>query len=145
LCRVSFTTQAQVSIGFEAAIMSESTLIIYTLFCAINILVTFISFLLFSRNSVKKINRALEKEGISLCPWDGIGLKAIWCARVIAFDGTIFSGEKDPLIDSEAVKRHATKKDKYLASVFCISCTLLVIIAIVHMFIVEPLLPTNSN
>jgi hypothetical protein len=123
------------SIGFKATSMSGSAFIIYNVILGINVLVMLISTFVFSRTTVKRIDQILKDEGISLCPWDGVGFKAIVVAQAIAFNGTFFSSSKNSLVDSAAVNRHATARDKRMALVVCISSTTLIVLAVLDTYI----------
>ena len=74
--------------------MIENSEDVFYAIAILSILNMFIFFLLFSRISLKRIEKDLQKEGIELCRWDGIGMKAVWAAGAIFFKGTIFSIKK---------------------------------------------------
>ena len=101
----------------------------------LNILTMFAFFVGFSRISIRPIERKLKEERVEFFPWDGVGFKTIWFANVIAFRGTILSAKKNPLIDTDAVNRLATKRDRFLAIGFCVSTTSLILMAIYHQFV----------
>ena len=100
----------------------------------LNILTMFAFFMCFSRISMRPIERKLKEEGMEFFPWDGVGFKTIWFANVIAFRGTILSGKNNPLVDTDAVNRLATKQDRFLAMGFCVSVTSLILMAIYSKF-----------
>lgn len=94
-----------------------------------------IFFLLFSRISVKRIEREMAKQGKELCAWDTSGLKIMFCANAICFRGTFLDNENDPMIDRVSVNDAATGLDRLLAigSFFCALCLgITIIIGIIY-------------
>ena len=80
----------------------------------------------FSRVSIKHIEREMAKEGKSPPGWDkGIG------ARVGAYAVALIIKRVPPrsIIDPQAVKRHARKKDIFLAGLFLGSLVLFITVA----------------
>ena len=82
-----------------------------------------LSTFLFSRISVKHIEREMAKEGIEPPVWDkGIGARIIAYAGIIVFPNLTRHAS---LVNIEATKRYCRKKDKQLAlfyvtsAVFC--------------------------
>ncbi|WDE03697.1 hypothetical protein SG34_020260 [Thalassomonas viridans] len=86
----------------------------------------------FSRISIKHIEKEMAKEGKSPPDWDkGIG------ARVGAYAVALIIKRIPPhsIIDTKAVKRHARKKDIFLAGLFLSSLVLFITVAGVGYFI----------
>jgi hypothetical protein len=82
---------------------------------------------LFGRISVKHIEQEMEKEGIAPPSWDkGIGTKIAVYARVIIFPNL---KRHASLVDVEATKRYARRKDFFLAAFLESSFFSLVIIS----------------
>lgn len=88
--------------------------------------------LLFSRISVKRIERELKKEGLELFSNDKIGIKIIWYAEAIFYKDTWLDKRYGWVTDREDVNRLTTKFDRFLGKtvysaslvfiVFCILC-----------------------
>ncbi|MFT4906087.1 MAG: hypothetical protein ACI978_000144 [Oleispira sp.] len=86
-----------------------------------SIFISTIATLLFSRISVKHIEREMAKEGIAPPVWDkGIGGRIIMYAMVIVAN----KAAKTSPVEDEAILRHARKKD-YTLSMFLIISSLL--------------------
>ncbi len=82
-----------------------------------------LSWMLFSRVSVPRIDRQMEQDGHpKACGWDGLGLRTLWIANVISLPyGSIFNNEYDPSIDGETVRHYGTRFDKRLGLTLSIS------------------------
>lgn len=86
------------------------------------IMTTFISWLLFARMSMARIERQMREDGLAQqAPWDGVGLRVLWYASAIAFPVGIFNPANDPLIDVPTVRRYATQKDRLLGWALMVS------------------------
>ncbi|PXF32451.1 hypothetical protein WH50_04445 [Pokkaliibacter plantistimulans] len=73
----------------------------------------FISLLIFSRFSMKRIERKMVQEGLALPRWDGWGgYRVFYYAFAIVWH---YKAKRMPLINAEATRRVATKTDQYLA------------------------------
>ncbi len=74
---------------------------------------SFISLLIFSRFSMRRIERKMVQEGLALSSWDGWrGYRVGYYAFGIVW---YYKAERMPLINAEATRRLATKVDWYLA------------------------------
>ncbi|MCG8611691.1 MAG: hypothetical protein MI864_14280, partial [Pseudomonadales bacterium] len=49
---------------------------------------SFVSWLLFIRLSMIPMEKALKQKGVNPSAWDGIGIRAVWYAWAIVFQGT---------------------------------------------------------
>jgi len=86
-----------------------------------SIFISTIATLLFSRISVKHIEREMAKEGITPPVWDkGIGGRIIMYAMVIVAN----KAAKTSPVEDEAILRHARKKDYTLSMLLIISSLL---------------------
>lgn len=81
----------------------------------ITTLPTLISLFVFSRVSMRRIDKKFREEGIDRARWDWRGVRAIWYAGAIVLPICRINPPDHPLIDPVAVKRHATAADRKLA------------------------------
>lgn len=73
----------------------------------------FLSWLVFARLSMARIERAILADGHPRpCPWDGPGVRTLWYARAIAFPVGRRNPVDDRLIDVPLVRRYATRADR---------------------------------
>lgn len=74
---------------------------------------TFISWIVFARLSMARIERKIMAEGHPRpCPWDGPGARTLWYAWAITVPVGRLNPANDPLIDVPLVLRHATRADR---------------------------------
>jgi len=91
-----------------------------------------ISCVFFRLSSIRRIEALVRAEGRDRTQWDGIGLRVGWYALVIWLPIPKANLANNPLIDGEAVGRHATSRDRKLAAWLllslwiCLACVLLV-------------------
>ncbi len=93
------------------------------------------STLLFTRTSMKTIERKMLAEGIDIPWWDQKG----WGFRISTFVRILARGKvsKVPVLDDEAILRHSRKYDRMLAKVISISFILCMFFAVIHYFMVN--------
>ncbi|MDH2432621.1 hypothetical protein QCD60_08580 [Pokkaliibacter sp. MBI-7] len=91
------------------------------------------SLLIFSRFSMKRIERKMVQEGLELPSWDGWrGYRVGYYAFAIVWH---YKAERMPLINAEATRRLATKTDWYLALWTVVSgAGLMICVAILKIF-----------
>ncbi len=91
-----------------------------------------ISFLLFTRTSMKTIERKMLAEGIDIPWWDEKG----WGFRISIFTSILARGKpsKYPLLADEAILRHSRKYDRVLAIIVEVSFVLFMIFAAISYF-----------
>jgi hypothetical protein len=88
---------------------------------------------LFSRISVKHIEREMAKEGITPPVWDkGIGGRITMYAMVIVAN----KAAKTSPVEDEAILRHARKKDRKFALFYTISmlCSFIMMFTIAYLY-----------
>lgn len=82
---------------------------------------TFISWLIFVRLSMARIERAMKRDGVPRpCPWDGPGARIVLYAYAIALPQRIAERMDIRLIDVPLVRRYASHADWFPALVFLI-------------------------
>ncbi|QCF27146.1 hypothetical protein [Hydrocarboniclastica marina] len=85
-------------------------------------LTTFISWLLFARFSMARIERQMLRDGVGRpASWDGFGLRVLWYASAISFPVGVFNQSDDPLIDVPKVRSYARQYDRLLGWVLMVS------------------------
>ncbi len=78
--------------------------------------VSMVSWLLFGRLSMARIEKAIMSEGKPRpCPWDGVGGRVIWYAYTVALPSSWFNELDDRQLNTADVKRYTTKPDQYRA------------------------------
>ncbi|WP_404362304.1 hypothetical protein [Marinobacter sp.] len=81
-----------------------------------------VSWLLFARLSMARIERKMRSEGLPRpAAWDGLGLRALWYASAIAFPLGIFNQANDPFIDVPLVRKYATTFDRAVGWILMVS------------------------
>lgn len=75
----------------------------------------------FRLSSMRRIEAKVRSEGRDRTGWDGMGARAFWYALVIWLPVTHPNWMRNPLIDVEAVRHHATARDRALAGWFTLS------------------------
>lgn len=86
----------------------------------------FISWLLFGRLSMARIERDLARNGLPRpCSWDGPGARIMWYAYAIALPVGRFNRTDDPVIDVLLIKNNATQNDQWRAWYLIISFLLI--------------------
>ncbi|OBT07016.1 hypothetical protein A9267_14170 [Shewanella sp. UCD-FRSSP16_17] len=93
------------------------------------------SFLVFSRTSMKTIERKLLAEGIDIPWWDEKG----WGFRISIFVSVLARGKpsKHPVLADELILRHSRTYDRVLAIIVEISFVLFMIFAAIYYFLYE--------
>jgi hypothetical protein len=81
----------------------------------------FIAWIVFRLSSMRRIEAKVRAEGRNLTGWDGVGGRVVWYAMVIWLPIPHPNWMKNPLIDVEAVRSHATPRDRKLAAWFALS------------------------
>lgn len=90
-----------------------------------------VSWICFSRLTMARMERQLREEGKPrLCPWDGVGARALWYAWAIAVPVGKANPENDPFIDVPTVRRLATRADWIRAAVFTVSANVFAFLVI---------------
>ncbi|MCG8610213.1 MAG: hypothetical protein MI864_06720 [Pseudomonadales bacterium] len=97
-------------------------------------LYAFISWLLFARISMARIEKELNAKGIEPSTWDGIGLRAVWYAWAILFHGTRFHQKNDILFMGGDLSKYFKTKDRILSAMLISSATLLMVSGIFFHF-----------
>ena len=115
-------------------LLNEPDDIFFAAFGAI-MMVTFISWILFARLTMARIEREMRNDGLPRpASWDGIGYRALWYSHAIVLPIGIWNQADDPLIDVPLVRRYATQADKLRGWIFFVSmylsCFMLIIYAI---------------
>jgi hypothetical protein len=78
--------------------------------------------LAFARLSMKRIEKAMDKDGVSRpCPWDGVGWRAVWYAFAVGIPIGFWNPANDPLVDVPLLRRYANGFDRQLAFWFVLS------------------------
>lgn len=81
-------------------------------------LTAFMSWLIFGRVTMARIEASLKEDGISRpCPWDGPGARIVWYAWAIAMPVGRLNQLDDPLIDVDLVRRYSRPSDRIIAVV----------------------------
>ncbi|MDH2432624.1 hypothetical protein QCD60_08595 [Pokkaliibacter sp. MBI-7] len=99
--------------------MSEHYQGIFLIVSMVIFMSTCLSMLIFSRFSMRRIERKMVQEGLELPRWDGWG-----GYRVYFYASSILwrrKPEKMPFVNAEATRRLATKTDWYLALWYWVS------------------------
>ena len=98
---------------------------IFAFVCLVIIMVAFISWIVFARLTMARIERAICADGLPRpAQWDGMGYRALWYLHAIIFPVGIWNRLDDPLIDVALVRRYATRADIIRGWVFFVSNTL---------------------
>ena len=97
------------------------------------ICVCFISSLLFSRVSIKHINKKMEKDGVYPPSWDqGIGASASVYVFAILFNKYRI---KNKLFDARFIAKHARTIDKVIAAIYFTSVAgMIICLCIITLF-----------
>lgn len=83
-----------------------------------------ISWLIFSRFTVTRIEKAIKQDGLPRpCQWDGPGARILWYAYAISLPIGRFNQIDDPLIDVALVRRYAKPADKIWGLILIIAAT----------------------
>ncbi|MFC4257639.1 hypothetical protein ACFOZ5_01195 [Marinobacter lacisalsi] len=86
------------------------------------LIVTMLSWLVFGRLSMARIERAIMAEGKPRpCPWDGVGGRLVWYAYAVALPESFFNDIDNRQLKTSDVKRYSTRADYYRAWVFMIA------------------------
>ncbi|TDT37726.1 hypothetical protein DES49_2685 [Halospina denitrificans] len=81
-----------------------------------------ISWLIFARLSMVRIEKEIAHDGMQRpCPWDGVGGRAVWYAFAIGLPISSFNPTADPLINVPLVRRYAKPIDRTLGLLLVIS------------------------
>jgi len=94
---------------------------------------TFASSILFSRISIKYINKNMEKDGVDPPSWDrGIGASASFYIFAMFFER---SRTPTPMFDARFVAKHARPIDRVIAAAHFISVTgMIICLCIITLF-----------
>lgn len=99
------------------------------------LLTVMISWLVFGRLSMARIENSIMAEGKPRpCPWDGVGGRLVWYAYAVALPESFFNDMDNRQLNTSDVKRYATSADRFRAWVFMIAghaFVLLVFIAVI--------------
>lgn len=97
---------------------------------------TFISWLFFGRLTMARIEKDIERDGLSRpCPWDGPGARIVWYAWAIAIPVGRFNKKDDPLINVSLVRHYANGFDRITATVMVISSGAFMVIGLYGSFL----------
>ncbi|MDO6611389.1 hypothetical protein Q4601_14345 [Shewanella sp. 1_MG-2023] len=93
------------------------------------------SFLLFTRTSMKTIERKMLDEGIDIPWWDEKG----WGLRISTFVSVLARGKqsKIPVLADEAILRHARTYDRVLARVVSYSFIIFMLVSIYIVYMAD--------
>jgi hypothetical protein len=109
---------------------------IFVFLSLIFIMVTSISWIVFARLTMARIEREIEAAGLPRpAQWDGLGYRVLWYLHAIIFPVGIWNRPDDPLIDVSLVRRYATRKDIIRGWIFFVAnSTLLFLLLIFVLF-----------
>lgn len=86
------------------------------------LLTAMVSWLVFGRLSMAKIEKSIMAEGKPRpCPWDGVGGRLVWYAYAVALPESFFNDIDNRQLKTSDVKRYTTKADRLRAWVFMIA------------------------
>jgi len=113
----------------------ENSLELLRLISAIGIINAAFCTLLFTRTSMKYIERKLLKEGIDIPSWDQKG----WGLRVSTFITLVARGKpsNQQVLADDMILKHVRLYDKYLAIIICASFILGIIPGVFLTFFIE--------
>lgn len=89
-----------------------------------------VSWILFARLSMARIERAMEKDGAQKkFQWDGVGGRIVFYALVIVLPENK-AERMNQLIDVALVRKYALRRDKVLGNFFLVSSNIAMLIAL---------------
>lgn len=104
----------------------------FTLIVVIAAMTTFVSWIVFARLSMARIERAILSEGRPRpCPWDGPGARTLWYAWAIAIPVGRWNRLDDALMDVPGALRHANRADRIRAWILMVANWLLIAVCII--------------
>ncbi|MGQ9427036.1 hypothetical protein ACXYTJ_15385 [Gilvimarinus sp. F26214L] len=102
----------------------------------VSMMATFISWLLFGRSTMARIEHQIKKDGLDRpCPWDGPGARIVWYAWAIALPIGRLNRKDDPFIDVPLVRRYSNGSDRVVAIFMVISSGAFLAIGVVGSFL----------
>lgn len=96
-----------------------------------------ISWIGFGRHTMARVERNLMDEGLQRpAPWDGVGLRIMFYAFIVAFPGG--SHQANPLYHYLSdIKRHTTDFDRKLGLVFVVSTHVMIVLALLGVWLFD--------
>lgn len=98
-----------------------------------------ISWLLFARRSMARIEREMARDGVPRpATWDGVGARALWYACAIGLRyGHWLNQKNDPFFDSVSVMKYATPGDRKLAKALVVSATVYAMVCLAGLWVLD--------